>query len=57
MVSFEGLIAWTVLVTLVSSITSYLFMKYGTFENIVLNVTDFSKEDICKMKGWIRWKF
>ena len=57
MVTFEGLITWTVLVTLVSSTTCYLFTKYGTVENIVLNVTDFSKEDICKMKGWIRWKF
>lgn len=49
--TFEGLINWTILVTLVSSTTSYLFMKYGTFKNIILELTDFTKEDLD------RWKF
>lgn len=53
---FEGLINWTILVALVSSITSYLFMKYGTLQNIVLNLTDFSEKDISSIKRWIRWK-
>jgi len=53
----EGLITWTILVTLVSSGTSYLFMKYKTVESIVLTLTDFTEEDIQKLKDMIRWKF
>jgi len=53
----EGLVTWTIFIALVSSITSYLFMKYGTLEQIILTFTDFTKEDIQKLKGLIRWKF
>jgi hypothetical protein len=53
----EGMINWTIFVALVSSITSYLFMKYGTVEEIVLRLTDFTKEDIKKIKGLLKWKF
>ncbi len=56
MVSFEALVNWTILVALISSTTSYLFMRYGTFRNIVLNLTDFTESDIQKIRGWIRWK-
>ncbi|USQ69796.1 hypothetical protein M5C72_06150 [Companilactobacillus allii] len=57
MVSFETLINWTFLVALVSSMTSYLFMKYKTLKNIILSLTDFTDDDIQKLKGLIRWKF
>ncbi|WP_363472833.1 hypothetical protein [Companilactobacillus musae] len=55
--TFEALMNWTILVALVSSMTSYLFMKYRTVENIILNLTDFTEDDIQKLKGLIRWKF
>lgn len=55
--TFEALMNWTILVALVSSATSYLFMKYKTVESIVLTLTDFTKEDIQKLKDIIRWKF
>ena len=55
--TFEALMNWTILVALVSSVTSYLFMKYKTVESIVLTLTDFTKEDIQKLKDMIRWKF
>ncbi|KRK53104.1 hypothetical protein LKACC12383_01720 [Companilactobacillus kimchii] len=51
------MIGWTILVSIVSSVTTYLFMKYKTLENIILNLTDFTQEDIQRMKGWFRWKF
>jgi len=51
MVNFEGLVFWTILVALISSATSYLFMKYATLKQIILNLTDFTKEDLNK------WKF
>ena len=57
MVGFEALMNWTILVALVSSMTSYLFMKYKTIEGIVLNLTDFTEGDIQRLKGLIRWKF
>lgn len=53
----EGMINWTIFVALISSATSYLFMKYGTVEEIVLHLTDFTKEDIKKVKGLLKWKF
>lgn len=56
MVSFEALINWTILITLISSITSYLFMRYGTLKNIVLNLTDFTEDDIQSIRSWIKWK-
>jgi len=55
--TFLRLMNWTILVTLVSSGTSYLFMKYGTVKKIVLNLTDLSESDIQRIRGWIRWKF
>ncbi|GEO64434.1 hypothetical protein [Companilactobacillus nantensis] len=55
--TFEALMNWTILVAIVSSMTSYLFMRYGTIENIILSLTDFTEEDIRKIKGLIRWKF
>ena len=55
--TFIALMNWTILVALVSSMTSYLFMKYRTITDIVLNLTDFTKDDIQKLKGLIRWKF
>lgn len=53
----EGMINWTIFVALISSATSYLFMKYGTVEEIVLHLTDFTKEDIKKVKGLLKWKY
>ena len=53
----EGMINWTIFVALISSATSYLFMKYGTVEEIVLHLTDFTKEDIRKVKGLLKWKY
>lgn len=53
----EGLITWTILVTLVSSGTSYLFMKYKNIKNIIIHFTDFTNDDIKKVKDLIRWKF
>ncbi|WP_278552810.1 hypothetical protein [Companilactobacillus farciminis] len=51
------MIGYTILISLISSGTSYLFMKYKTLDNIILNLTDFTQEDIQRMKGWFRWKF
>lgn len=53
----EGMINWTIFVALISSTTSYLFMKYGTVEEIVLHLTDFTKEDIKKVNGLLKWKY
>ncbi|HJF86754.1 MAG TPA: hypothetical protein K8V88_04870 [Companilactobacillus farciminis] len=53
----EGTINWTIFVALISSTTSYLFMKYGTVEKILLHLTDFTREDIKKVKGLLKWKY
>lgn len=47
----EAIVFWTILVSFISSITSYLFMKYKTLKQIILTITDFTKEDLRK------WKF
>lgn len=45
------MIGWTILVALVSSGTSYLFMKYKNLHQIILELTDFTEEDLKK------WRF
>lgn len=52
-----SLLNWTILVSIISSITAHLFMKYKSWDNILLNFTDFTEKDIKKFKGLIKWIF
>jgi len=49
--TFLEITFWTIFISIVSSATTYLFMKYGTFKNMILNLTDFTEEDLKKWKS------